>query len=385
MNFDFSDEQKFLRRTAREYLEAHAPLSVCRTVLESEAPYSEGLWKGVVELGWQATAIPEAYGGAGFGHLELAVIAEELGRALVPIPFSSSIYLAAEALLVAGTEQQKKAVLPGLASGERIGTFAHAERPGQHGPEGVETELDRAKLTGAKMAVPDGDIAHVAVVTAAGEHGSVLALVDLTGPGVERISAPSIDPSRSLAHLRFNGAPAQLLGGDGNGWSLAERVLDRAAVLMAFEQLGGAQRAFEITREYTLNRYAFGRPVASFQAIKHRLADLYVEIELARSNAYYGAWALSHDNPELATAACGARASASDAFELASKEMIQLHGGIGYTWEVDCHLFYRRAKLLGAVLGSADQWRDRLIQRLGQRSPDALRETPVESPSAAKA
>jgi len=385
MNFDFSDEQKFLRRTAREYLDAHAPLSVCRSVLESDAPYSEGLWRGVVELGWPATAIPEAYGGAGFGHLELAVIAEELGRALAPIPFSSSIYLAAEVLMAGGTEAQKKSLLPALASGERIGTFAHAERPGQHGPDGISTELDRGKLTGAKLAVPDGDVAHLAVVTAAGEHGSVLALVDLTGPGVERTPVPSIDPSRSIAHLRFTDAPAQLLGEDGKGWQLAEQVLDRAAVLLAFEQLGGAQRAFDVTREYTLQRYAFGRPIASFQAIKHRLADLYVEIELARSNAYYGAWALSNGSPELATAACGARASASDAFELASREMIQMHGGVGYTWEFDCQLFYRRAKMLGVVLGTADQWRDRLIQRLGQRSPDALRAAPVESPSAAKA
>lgn len=382
MNFDYSDEQKFLRQTAREFLDAHAPLSVCRTVLESDASYSEALWKGVAELGWQGTAIPEAYGGAGFGHLELTVIAEELGRALAPIPFSSSVYLAAEALMLAGTEAQKKAHLPRLASGESFGTFAHTERAGQHGPEGVRTTFVGGKLTGTKVAVADGDIANLAVVTAAGEHGSVVALVDLGGPGVRRTRVASLDPSRSLATIELTAAPAELLGDDGDGWALAERLLDRAAVLLAFEQLGGAQRAFDTTREYTLNRYAFGRPIASFQAVKHRLADLYVEIELARSNAFYGAWALSHDHRELTTAACGARASASDAFELASTEMIQLHGGVGYTWELDCHLFYRRAKLLGVILGSADQWRDRLIQRLGQRSPDALRAKPAESPAA---
>lgn len=373
MNFDFSDEQKLLRKTAREYLEANAPLSICRGVLESDASYSEALWKGISALGWQATAIPEEYGGAGFGYLELAVLAEELGRVLAPVPFSSSIYLAAEAILLAGSKAQKSAYLPRLASGECIGAFAHAERAGQHGPDRVATTYTRDKISGTKVAVLDGDVAHLAVVTAAGEHGSVLALVDLTGPNVTRTTSTSIDPSRSMAVLHFDGAAAEVLGEDGKGTQLTEHLLDRAALLLAFEQLGGAQRSFDITHEYVLSRYAFGRPIGSFQAVKHRLADLYVEIELARSNAYYGAWALSHDNAELGTAASGARAAASDAFETMSREMIQLHGGVGYTWEFDCHLFYRRAKLLGALLGSADQWRDQLIQRLGQRSTDALR------------
>ncbi len=202
------------------------------------------------------------------------------------------------------------------------------------------------------------------MVTAKGGTDVGLVLVDLTGSGVDRSAVRCIDPSRSLAALHFNGAPAQWLGDTASGWAPVQRVLDGAAVYTAFEQLGGADRAFEITREYCVSRYAFGRPIASFQALKHRLADLYVEIELARSNAYYGAWALSNESKELATAACGARAAATDAFELASKEMIQLHGGVGYTWEFDCHLFYRRAKLLGGVLGSASQWRENLIQRL---------------------
>jgi alkylation response protein AidB-like acyl-CoA dehydrogenase len=191
-----------------------------------------------------------------------------------------------------------------------------------------------------------------------------LAVVDLASPAVQRTRVRSIDPSRSLAGLRVQNAPAEWLGDAACGWQRVQALLDRAAVLMAFEQLGGATRALEMTREFTLGRYAFGRPVASFQAIKHRLADLYVEIELARSNCYYGAWALENDAPELAVAACGARASASDAFELASREMIQMHGGVGYTWEFDCHLFYRRAKWLAAALDGADRWRDRLVERL---------------------
>jgi acyl-CoA dehydrogenase len=363
MNFDFSDDQKLLRKTAREYLTEHAPLSLCRAVLESDAAYSDTLWKGVAELGWLGTAIPEEYGGAGFGRLELVALAEELGHALAPIPFSSSIYLASEALQFAGAAAQQQEYLPKLASGASIGCFAHAEQPGTHGPEGVATTFSRGKLKGVKTPVADGDSAHFAVVTAKTGKEIGLVLVDLTGSGVTRTAVRSIDPSRSLATLRFDGAPAQLLG-SATGWSTVRKLLDRAAVLMAFEQLGGATRAFEITREYTLGRYAFGRSIASFQAIKHRLADLYVEIELARSNCYYGAWALGNDAPELGVAACGARASATDAFELASKEMIQLHGGVGYTWEFDCHLFYRRSKWLAAALGSANQWREQLIQRL---------------------
>jgi acyl-CoA dehydrogenase len=362
MNFDFSDDHKLLRKTAREYLTEHAPLTLCRAVLESDATHSDTLWQGVAELGWLGTAIPDAYGGAGFGRLELAVIAEELGYALAPIPFSSSIYLASEALQRAGSAAQKERYLPRLASGACIGTFAHAEQPGEHGAEGIATTFANGTISGSKVPVADGQSAHLAVVTVRIGTDVGLALVDVTGSGVSRGAVRSIDPSRSLAALRFDRAPAELL--ECTGWPTVQRLLDRAAVLMAFEQLGGATRAFELTRAYTIGRYAFGRSIASFQAIKHRLADLYVEIELARSNCYYGAWALENDAPELGIAACGARASATDAFELASKEMIQLHGGVGYTWEFDCHLFYRRSTWLAAALGSASQWREQLIRRL---------------------
>jgi len=364
MNFDFSDDQKLLRKTARDFLSEHAPLSLCRAVLESDASYSSTLWKSVAELGWLGTAIPEEYGGAGFGHLELAALAEEIGRALAPLPFSSSVYLAAEAIQLAGSTAQKQEYLPRLAAGTWIGTFAHTEQPGEAEPSSITSTFANGTLTGAKVPVADGDAAHCAVVTARQGKDIVLVLVDLSARGVTRQALRSIDPSRSLAELRFDATPAELLGDAARSAAALQKLMDRAAVLLAFEQIGGATRAFEITREYCLSRYAFGRPIASFQAIKHRLADLYVEIELARSNAYYGAWALSTDSPELPVAACGARASASDAFELASQEMIQLHGGVGYTWEFDCHLFYRRAKYLGALLGSAHLWREQLVQRL---------------------
>ena len=364
MNFDFSEDQKLLQQTARSYLEENAPLSVCREVLESDQPYSRDLWKGAAELGWLGTAIPEDYGGAGFGRLELAVIAEEVGRALAPIPFASSACLASEALLLAGSDAQKQRYLPKLAGGEAIGTMALTEAAGQNATEAVAARFSGGRLSGAKQPVLDGAVADFAVVAAQGDAGISLVLVDLGGEGVARRPLDSIDPSRPVAELRFDGAPAERLGADGEGAALAARVMDHAAVLMAFEQLGSTARAFELTRDFTLGRYAFGRPVGSFQALKHRLADLWCEIELARSNSYYGAWALSNQAPELAVAACLSRVSASEAFDLASVEMIQMHGGVGYTWEYDCHLFYRRAKLLGAILGTASHWRDRLIDRL---------------------
>ncbi|NQZ97807.1 MAG: acyl-CoA/acyl-ACP dehydrogenase [Myxococcales bacterium] len=364
MNFDFSEEQKLLQQTARDYLEEHCQLDAARQVLESSAPYASDLWKGVAEMGWLGAAIPEAYGGAGFGHLELALIAQELGRALAPIPFSSSVYLATEALLLAGTPEQRTRYLPGLASGERIGTLAHSEGAGRGGSPGLTTRIEGDRVSGTKIPVPDGDVAGLIVAVVRDADATSLALVELPCEGVDVEALDSIDPSRSQARVTLNDAPAEILGERGAGEDLAARLLDRAATLMAFEQIGGAERALSITRDFCMNRYAFGRPIASFQALKHRLADLFVAIELAKSNAYYAAWALQNDEPDLATAACSARASASDAFELASKEMIQMHGGVGFTWEYDCHLFYRRSKLLAVTLGSADLWRDRLIERL---------------------
>jgi alkylation response protein AidB-like acyl-CoA dehydrogenase len=364
MNFDFSEEQMLLKQTAADYLAEHAPLTVCREVLESDAAFASDLWKGAAEMGWLGAVIPEEYGGAGFGHLELAVLAEEVGRSLAPIPFSSSVCLATEAILAAGSDDQRKSWLPKLAEGSAIGTWAVTEKPGQNGLEGVAATFEGGALTGTKIPVLDGDTAHFAVVAARTGDGLSLVLVDLDAKGVSRERIKSIDPSRPVAKITFDGAPAEALGTPGEAGPTIERILDRGAVLLAFDQLGAASRSFEITREFTLGRYAFGRPIASFQAIKHRLADLWCEIELARSNCYYGAWALSNDNDELDVAACLSRVAASDAFDQMTVEMVQLHGGVGYTWEYDCHLFYRRAKLMSAVLGNASHWREKLIARL---------------------
>jgi len=365
VNFDFSPDQRSLRDQARKFLAEQASSARVRRILEGTAPYDAELWRGMGEMGWIGTAIPEADGGAGFGYLELCVIAEELGRSLAPTPFSSTIYLAAEALLLAGSEAQKKHWLPRIAQGNAIGCFALAEGAHVATPGNLTTRADGGRVTGTKLPVMDGDVADFAVVAASETAGRAgLFLVDLEGAGITRTSLTTVDPTRSHARLVFDAAAAEPLGAPGEGWPLVERLLDRAAVLVAFEQLGGAQAALDMAREYAIGRFAFGRQIASFQAIKHKLADMYVAVELARSNAYYGAWALSKDAPELPVAAATARVAATEAYYQAAKENIQVHGGMGFTWEFDCHLHYRRAKLTGLMLGSARRWKDLLVARL---------------------
>jgi alkylation response protein AidB-like acyl-CoA dehydrogenase len=364
MNFDFSEEQKLLQQTARDYLTDNASLGTTRAVLEADSGYDRELWKGVAELGWLGVAIPESYGGAGYGYLELAMIAGELGRALAPIPFGPTVTIAAEAIARAGSEDQKQRYLTAIAAGDSIGCFATSERPGSSSEKGIATTFADGKLNGTKLPVADGDIADFSIVLAREGDGLSLILVDLAKAGVERTRLESIDPSRPQTRIVFQDAAAERLGALGEGWRLTQDVLNRAAVLTAFEQLGGADRAFEVTFEFMMSRFAFGRPIASFQALKHRMADLYADREVARSNCYWAAWALENDEPELGEAAATAKIAATAAFEHCVVEMIQMHGGVGYTWEYDCHLFYRRSKLLALTLGSASEWREKLTARL---------------------
>ncbi len=366
MNFDFPDELKQLREQARKFLRERCPNTTARRVLEGDEPYDRALWQAVAAMGWTGAAIPEEYGGAGLGHLAVCLLAEEIGYAIAPLPFASSVYLASEAILAFGSEAQKQAYLPKLASGETIGAFAYAERPGIVDARRLDATLTDGKLSGAKVPVADGDIADIAVVAV---RGGALCVVDLDGPGVAHEPVATIDPSRSHARIAFTAAPAEKLPGSDGG--ALRTLLDRAAVMMAFEQVGGAQAALDMARDYALERYAFGRPIGSFQAIKHKLADVYVAVELARSNAYYGAWALSKDAAELPVAAALARIAATEAGWQAAKENIQTHGGMGFTWAFDCHLHYRRAKLLGLALGSAREWKHRLIAELRTRNERA--------------
>lgn len=364
MNFDFSDDLKVLKDEARKFLADKCGPAVVRRVLEGTEPYDAALWRAMGDMGWTGAAIPEAYGGAGLGALGLCVLAEELGRALAPVPFSSSIYFAAEALMLAGSEAQKEAWLPRLARAQAIGTFALAEGPGKATPRRLRTTFRNGVLNGEKLPVPDGGVADVAIVVAETDRGIGLVLVDLGETGVARQAVETLDESRKQARLVFTDARGELLGAPAEGERLLATVEQRAAVLFAFEQVGGAQRSLEMARDYALDRFAFGRPIGSFQAIKHKLADVYVATELARSNAYYGAWALSRSAPQLPLAAATARVAANEAFFLAAKENIQVHGGMGFTWAFDCHLYYRRAKLLGLVNGSTRLWKDRLVSEL---------------------
>lgn len=365
MNLDFSDEQKQLRDQMRRFLAETCTSARVRAILEGPESYDRALYRGLAELGVLGAAIPEEYGGSGLTHLELCVVAEELGRALAPVPVSSSIYLAAEFLLQAGSGQQKQAWLPRLAAGDAVGTFAVSEGQGRTTPAKILAKVEGGRLTGAKFPVADGDVADVAVVMARNEQGAVsLYLIELAAAGVRRERLESIDPARSHARLVFERAPAELLGAQGDGWHIASQVLDRAAILMAFEQLGGADRALEMARDYALERMAFGRPIGSFQAIKHMLADMYVSATLARSNCYYGAWALVSGAAELPVAAATARVCATTAYQHCARNNIQVHGGMGFTWAFDCHLFYRRSNALALALGSQSTWESLLIERM---------------------
>lgn len=370
MNFDFSDDQKMLKDQAARFLADKCPLGTARKALEDDAPYDRALWTQIGEMGWLGTAIPEEFGGLGLGYLELCVLAEELGRALAPVPFASTVYLAAEALLMAGTAAQKKEWLPKIAAGEVIGCFAVSEGPGAARPDTIEASVRDGRLTGRKIPVADGVAADLAVVlakSAEGDGGS-LYLVGLGQKGVKRSLVDTVDPTRQQAVIEFAKADATLLGQEGAGFGTMARVFDRAAVLLAFEQVGGADACLEMARTYALERHAFGRPIGSFQAIKHKLADMYVHNTLARSNAYYGAWALSTEAPDLGVAAAAARVSAIQAYDYAAKETIQTHGGIGFTWEADCHLFLRRARHTSLAIGSLRQWQDRLVSQIEHRN-----------------
>lgn len=365
MNFEFSDDSRLLRDQARRFLSEQSPPKVVRRVLEGEARYDAALWKSIAEMGWLGICIPEEFGGSAMGYEGLCVLGEQIGASLAPVPFSSSVYLAAETLLAAGSAGQKQAYLPKLADGSLIGTFAFAEGIGNPFPSRVGAAVRRGKLTGTKLPVADGNIADIAIVVAKNENDEIgLYVADLHETGVSRTPLESIDPTRDQCRLVFRGAPVEPLETDGDGWTVAMRILERAAVLVAFEQIGGAQACLDMARAYAMERFAFGRPIGSFQAIKHKLANVYIATELARSNAYYGAWAISMNAAELPLAAATARLSAIDAYHLASKENIQTHGGMGFTWEFDCHLYYRRAKLLSLCLGSAPYWKERLISQI---------------------
>ena len=361
MNFDFSDDQRLLQDAVRTMLAETSTSQAVREVLEGRATHSDAAWRNLIDMGAAAAAIPEQYGGSGLGYLALCLVAEEAGRHLAAVPLASSFYLAAEAILRAGSAAQKQHWLPQIATGKLVATAALGSR--ERYRKAAPLSFDGKTLNGTSSALSDGGIAGLAVLRVRKETGDALVLVDLAGAGVSRKALPSLDPTRPLAEIHFDNTPGEALA-SAEAATVATRVLDGAAVLIAFEQVGGAARILEITRDYTLERKAFGRQIGSFQALKHKMADIYTTIELARVHAYYGAWALASDAPELPRAAAAARVSATRAFVVAAEEGIELHGGIGFTWEMDCHLFYRRARQLGQCIGSEHAWRAQLADQL---------------------
>ncbi len=371
MKLALNDTQKELKEQVGALLAERVTSDALRRLITENAAWDEGLWRAFGELGFLGAAIPEAWGGVGLGPMDLGVIAEEVGRAVAPIPFFSSICLAAEAILIAGSEAQKARWLPKLASGEVVGTLAWTEGPGAPRMSGCATRLAAGAVSGRKSPVPDAEIAQICVVVATGAGGRpALALVELGGPGVTITPMTGFDQLRRHARIDFDGAPAEALDGVDAGEGL-RRLQDRAAVYEAFEQVGGTESALYMARDYTMQRYIFGRQLASYQAVKHKLADILVMLELARSNALYAAGALEDDAPDAGAAAATARLGAIRAYETAARENLQLHGGIGFTWEANCHFHYRRARLLALNLGSAEVWADRLIDELAARNAPA--------------
>lgn len=358
MNFDFTEDQRRLQDEVRRVLSDHSTSAKVRQVLEGEAALCADTWRELAGLGALGIAIAEEHGGAGMGLLELCLVAEEAGRALAAVPLLSSIYLAAEAIRMGGNPAQQRAWLPTIASGERIVASVLDDRAHCALADGGLT-LEGHEVNGVINAVPDGMVADALLV----RINDRLALVDLTASGVQRSTQRSLDPTRPLARIALCGAAAELLE-VADGGRVAKRAVNGAAVLLAFEAVGGAEAALYAARDYALERRAFGRSIGSFQAVKHKLAEIYTEIELARAHAYFGAWAMATDALELPRAAAAARVAATTAYTFAAEESLHLHGGIGFTWEMDCHLHLRRARWLGQIIGNEHAWREQLASSL---------------------
>jgi acyl-CoA dehydrogenase len=351
MNFDLSDEQKMLAEQARGLLAERSPFDRLRMLIDSGAEWDEALWRELGAMGFLGANIPEDFGGLGMSALDLGVVSQELGRANAAVPFFSSIVLAADAIRLAGGEAQKAKWLPLLASGEIVGCFASAEGPGPI--HGTNVRCEGGTISGTKTPVADAGIAMFAVV----QCRDALAIVELDQPGVTRTRLKSFDELRPHYRIDFAGATADLMPGTGK----VETLLDRAAVQAAFEAVGGAEACLDMGKNYVMERMMFGRPLASYQAIKHKLADLAVQVELARSSAFYAGWAAEEAPDELPAAASAARLMAIQAFEMGARENLQVHGGIGYTFEANCHFYYRRERMLAVHLGNRDHWAGRLI------------------------
>src|SRR5262245_37967388 len=369
MRFSFSEEQEELRRVVRRFLGEKSPVGEVRRLMDTAEGYEPAVWKQLSqELALPGVAIPEAYGGQGAGFVEMGIVLEEMGRALLCAPYFGSAVLAANAILNAGSEAQKQALLPPLASGEALAALAVVEPNGRWDAGGIACEARRSgsgwTLHGEKSFAVDGVSADVLVVAARAPELSLFTLSP-KAPGVTRRALETIDPTRKLAHIRFDGARAEPLGEIGQGAAPLAKTLDQAASLLANESVGVAQKLLEMTVDYAKQRVQFGRPIGSFQAIKHKCADMLLELGLARSAAYVAAATADENEKELPATASLAKALVSDAALHVAAESIQIHGGLGFTFEQDVHLFFKRAKASEVLLGDPTYHRERVAQHWG--------------------
>ena len=377
MDFAFTEEQQMLRATARRFLDEKAPALVVRRLMETESGFDPGLWREIASQGWQAMAIPEAYGGAGFSLLEQGILMEEMGRSLFPAPFLSAVVIGADLILHHGTEAQKQELLPGIAVGELRVALAQLEDNGRWDATGIGMVARREGgdlvLDGTKSFVLDGHTADTLLVAvraegSTGPDGVSLVIVPGDAPGVTRRRLETMDMTRKQTEIVFKGVrvpAAALLGAEGRAWGAIEAMTTRAIVALAYEQVGGAQKCLEMAVDYAKVRVQFGRPIGSFQAIKHKCADMLVQVESAKSAAYYAGWAVATGDPEAEIVAPMAKSYCSEAYFHCAAESIQIHGGIGFTWEHDAHLYFKRAKTDELLFGTPAQHRAVLAERLG--------------------
>jgi alkylation response protein AidB-like acyl-CoA dehydrogenase len=365
MTFGFTEDQNELRSTVARFLEEKSSSEKVRELMESEQGFDEGTWKQMADLGWFGMAIPEEYGGIGFGFVEVTVLMEEMGKKLLPAPYFSSVVLGANAILNAGTDAQCKELLPGIADGTTRAALAFVEPNGKWELDGIEATVKGGKLTGEKSYVVDGATANLLIVAAKEGKDINLYVVDPDADGVTRTALQTLDMTRKQAKISFNNTPATLLGEKGAGAAALTKTLDQAAAALSAEMVGGSQACLDASTQYAKERYQFGRPIGSFQAIKHKCANMLMEVEMARSAAYYAGWAAAEDPEELSLAASLSKAYCSDAYFHAAAENIQIHGGIGFTWEHDAHLYFRRAKSSEIYLGDATYHRELVAQKLG--------------------
>jgi alkylation response protein AidB-like acyl-CoA dehydrogenase len=338
--------------------------------METAEGYDPAVWSQMADqLGLQSLTIPEEYGGSGFSYVELIVVLEEMGASLLCAPYFSTVALAANAILTSGDESAMKDLLPGLASGETIGTLALTEDNGRWDFDGIGLEAKATGegwvLNGHKSFVIDGHTANLILVAGRTPKGISLFGVKDDAAGLTRTLLPTMDQTRKQARIEFKDTPASLIGGDGGAAAGLSKTLDLAAVALAAEQVGGAQHCLDSSVEYAKTRIQFGRPIGSFQAIKHKCADMLLEVESAKSAAYYAGWTAADDSDELPVVASLAKSYCSEAYFHAAAENIQIHGGIGFTWEHDAHLYFKRAKSSELLFGDPTYHRELLAQRIG--------------------